>query len=120
LGWFASHHARLVVAADPGFDTGEEEGRLVLQTLIEIARWERQRLSERTRNGMRAARANGPASVADFPELTQRIEQMRAEGMTLQAVADRLNAERIPTVRGGARWRPSSVQAAAGYQRPAR
>ena len=38
--------------------------------------------------------------------------------MTLQAIADRLNAEGIPTVRGGAKWRPSSVQAAVGYRRP--
>jgi hypothetical protein len=37
--------------------------------------------------------------------------------MTLQAIADRLNAEGVPTVRGGAKWRPSSVQAAAGYKR---
>jgi Recombinase len=43
---------------------------------------------------------------------------MRQAGMTLQAIADQLNAEGIPTLRGGAEWRPSSVQAAAGYRRP--
>ena len=43
---------------------------------------------------------------------------MRKSGMTLQAIADTLNAEGVPTVRGGARWRPSSVQTAAGYKRP--
>jgi hypothetical protein len=43
---------------------------------------------------------------------------MRHEGMTLQAIADRLNAEGVPTLRGGTEWRPSSVQAAAGYRRP--
>ena len=37
--------------------------------------------------------------------------------MTLQAIADRLNEEGVPTVRGGAEWRPSSIQAAAGYKR---
>jgi hypothetical protein len=42
---------------------------------------------------------------------------MRAQGMTLQAIADRLNDEGVPTVRGGAKWRHSSVQAAAGYRR---
>jgi hypothetical protein len=42
---------------------------------------------------------------------------MRAQGMTLQAIADRLNEKGVPTVRGGAKWRPSSVQAAAGYKR---
>jgi hypothetical protein len=40
--------------------------------------------------------------------------------MTLQAIADTLNREGVPTLRGGAEWRPSSVQAAAGYKRPRR
>jgi DNA invertase Pin-like site-specific DNA recombinase len=117
LVWLSRRDARLV-AAVPGFDTHEEAGRLVLRTIIEVSGWERRRLVERTRNGMRAARRNGPATVADNPELNERIAGMRADGMTLQAIADQLNAECIPTVRGGARWRPSSVQAAAGYQRP--
>ena len=86
--------------------------------MIDVSRWERQRLAERTRSGMRAARRKGPGSVADNPELRDRIVAMRAEGMTLQAIADELNADGIPTVRGGAKWRPSSVQSAAGYQRP--
>ena len=37
--------------------------------------------------------------------------------MTLQAIADVLNEEGVPTQRGGAKWRPSSVQSAAGYKR---
>ena len=35
----------------------------------------------------------------------------------LQAIADVLNEEGVPTVRGGLHWRPSSVQRAAGYRR---
>ncbi len=106
------------MVAGSGLDTDEEAGRLALRTIIEVSRWERERLVERTRNGMRAARRKGPASVADHPELRERIASMRAAGMTLQAIADQLNADGIPTVRGGAKWRPSSVQAAAGYHRP--
>jgi hypothetical protein len=45
---------------------------------------------------------------------------MRESGMTLQAIADTLNGEGVPTLRGGSEWRPSSVQAAAGYKRPRR
>jgi hypothetical protein len=45
---------------------------------------------------------------------------MRAAPMTLQAIADQLNAEEVPTLRGGAQWRPSSIQAALGYKRPSR
>jgi peptidoglycan hydrolase-like protein with peptidoglycan-binding domain/DNA invertase Pin-like site-specific DNA recombinase len=118
LDWFSRSDARLV-AASQGLDTKDREGRLVATTLIEVSGWEHDRLVQRTRKGMRAARRKGPPGVADNPDLKQRIAQMRAEGMTLQAIADRLNAEGVPTVRGGAEWRPSSVQAAAGYRRPA-
>ncbi len=44
---------------------------------------------------------------------------MRAEGSTYQTIADTLNAEEVPTLRGGAQWRVSSVQTASGYKRPA-
>ncbi len=60
----------------------------------------------------------GRSAVSDLPELQRRIAEMREQGMTLQAIADVLNDEGVPTVRGGARWRPSSVQRATGYRRP--
>jgi hypothetical protein len=50
--------------------------------------------------------------------LQERIAAMREQGMTLQAIADQLNEEGVPTLRGGAMWRPSSVQRATGYRRP--
>ena len=117
LDWLSRSNVRLVVA-ESGLDTTERDGRLAARMLIEVSGWERERLIERTRKGMTAARRKGPPGVADNPELKRRIQLMRATGMTLQAIADRLNAEGVPTVRGGAKWRPSSVQAAAGYRRP--
>jgi DNA invertase Pin-like site-specific DNA recombinase len=117
LEWFWRRDARLV-SADPGLDTKDEAGRFAARTIIDISRRERRRLVERTREGIRAARSKGLRGVADYPELRERIRGMRAEGMTLQAISDQLNAEGVPTVRGGVRWRPSSVQAAAGYRRP--
>lgn len=120
IEWLVGLNVRLV-AASHGFDTESEDGRLAASMLVEVSRWERTRLSERTRNGLRAARMNGRSSgrrsVTDDPGLSERIAQMRAQGMTLQAIADRLNEEGVPTVRGGAKWRHSSVQAAAGYRR---
>jgi DNA invertase Pin-like site-specific DNA recombinase len=113
-------NVRFVSSAD-AFDTGDDGGHLAAALLIGVSRWERNRLSERTRNGLQAARMSGRAAgrpaVADDPDLSKRIAQMRAQGMTLQAIADRLNEEGVPTVRGGAKWRHSSVQAAAGYKR---
>jgi peptidoglycan hydrolase-like protein with peptidoglycan-binding domain/DNA invertase Pin-like site-specific DNA recombinase len=121
LQWFMRSGARLVAVAQ-GLDTNEPEGRLAASTIIHVSGWERERLSERTQKGLQAARLEGrrpgrPA-VADDRELSERITRMRADGMTMQAIADRLNQEGVPTVRGGAKWRPSSVQGAVGYKRP--
>jgi DNA invertase Pin-like site-specific DNA recombinase len=107
-----------VVAAAQGLDTAERGSRRAARTLIEVSGWERERLGERTRNGLKAARARGRPTVADNPQLREGIAHMRGKGMTLHAIADHLNATGVPTVRGGVKWRPSSVQAAAGYRRP--
>jgi hypothetical protein len=42
---------------------------------------------------------------------------LRAGGATYQAIADTLNTEQVPTLRGAPAWRVSSVQAATGYKR---
>lgn len=52
----------------------------------------------------------GRPSVMPF-EVTARIVAEREEGRTLQSIADGLNSDGIPTARGGACWRPSSVRA---------
>jgi DNA invertase Pin-like site-specific DNA recombinase/peptidoglycan hydrolase-like protein with peptidoglycan-binding domain len=119
--WCDERDARLV-AIDLRLDTGSAAGRLTARTLISVGEWEGQRIADQTRKGLAAARARrgttGRPAVEDRPALKERIVAMRNEGMTLQAIADRLNEERVPTLRGGSEWRPSSVQAAAGYRRP--
>ncbi|RNL61362.1 hypothetical protein EFK50_18595 [Nocardioides marmoriginsengisoli] len=35
----------------------------------------------------------------------------RSRGVTLAAIADELNADAVPTARGGAKWYPSTVKA---------
>jgi DNA invertase Pin-like site-specific DNA recombinase len=121
IEWFTCARARLVAVAH-ALDTEDEAGRLAASMLVEVSGWERERLSERTRQGLQAARLNGRGggrpAVTDDPGLRDRILRMRADGMTLQAIADTLNAEGVPTLRGGAKWRHSSVQTAAGYRRP--
>jgi DNA invertase Pin-like site-specific DNA recombinase len=122
LGWLTECDARLVVI-DLDLDTGTHEGQLGARALATVGGLERRKLEERTRKGLEAARhmrRSGRPAVSDRPSLKQRIADMRAQGMTLQAIADTLNAEGVPTLRGGAEWRPSSVQAAAGYKRPRR
>ena len=121
LRWFNAPERRLV-AIDLGLDTANEAGRLAASALAGVGSWENERLSARTRRGLEAARSRGAgragAAVADVPELRERIVRMRNDGMTLQAIADALNDEGVPTLRGGAKWRPSSVHGATGYRRP--
>ena len=121
MEWFRDAQAALV-ALDLGVDTSTPAGYELAATLIALSDWERERISRRTRNGLAEDRASGRSvgrpAVSDRPELVERITAMRAANMTLQAIADQLNAEGVPTLRGGAMWRPSSVQAALGYQRP--
>jgi DNA invertase Pin-like site-specific DNA recombinase len=119
--WIDERDARLI-AIDLRLDTGSAQGRLTVRVLTEVGQWEGRRIADQTRKGLAAARARrataGRPAVEDQPVLKERIVAMRTEGMTLQAIADRLNAESVPTLRGGTEWRPSSVQAAAGYRRP--
>ena len=113
-----------LVAMDVDVDTAAPAGRKAANLLIAVSAWERERVGERTRRGLEAAREKGNRigrpGVEDVPELKERITAMRANGMTLQAIADRLNEAGVPTLRGGEKWRPSSVQAAVGYRRPPR
>jgi DNA invertase Pin-like site-specific DNA recombinase len=121
LRWFSANNRRLV-AIDLGLDTATEAGRQVAVALASVGGWEHERISARTRRGMEAARARGSgvgrAAIDDVPELRDRIARMRESGMTLQAIADVLNEEGVPTLRGGAMWRPSTVHRATGYRRP--
>jgi DNA invertase Pin-like site-specific DNA recombinase len=126
--WLERNEIRLI-AVDLNLDTASPGGRLTASALASVANWERDRLSERTRKGLAAARDKRRAAAeaaaarspnASWPQVSKRIAAMRADGMTLQAIADQLNAEGVPTPRGGAKWRPSSVQTAAGYKRRSR
>jgi DNA invertase Pin-like site-specific DNA recombinase/peptidoglycan hydrolase-like protein with peptidoglycan-binding domain len=121
MEWFRDAGAGLI-ALDLDVDTSTPAGNEVAAALIALGDWERERIARRTRSGLTQVKASGRKagrpSLRDRPDLVERITAMRSANMTLQAIADQLNAEGVPTLRGGAMWRPSSVQAALGYRRP--
>jgi DNA invertase Pin-like site-specific DNA recombinase len=120
VGWFRDADASLV-ALDLGLDTSTPGGRQVADTLIALGSHDDEDGHRASDNGHVDAEGNGrrPA-VTDRPELLDKIAAMRSEGMSLHEIAERLNAQQVPTLRGGALWRPSSIQAALGYKRPSR
>jgi DNA invertase Pin-like site-specific DNA recombinase len=115
LAWFREAKAALI-ALDVSLDTSTAAGQHVATTLVALS--EGARHARRTRSGRAERSGSGRPAVSDRPELLNRIAAMRAANMTMQAIADQLNSEGVPTLRGGTRWRPSSIQAALGYRRP--
>lgn len=114
-----------LVAVDMGIDTSSPAGRLVSNVMAAVAAWEREVIAGRTKDAAAVRRSQGgrmglPGVRDTRPDLSARIDHERRSGSTWQAIADRLNAEQVPTIRGGAFWRVSAVQAAAGYIRPPR
>lgn len=110
LDWLDACDGELI-AIDVGLDTATRAGAHVARVLREVERWEREPSAGRPPRGR-------PGLAHRSPELADRIRTLRDAGESLQAIADLLNDEGVPTPRGGDRWRPSSVQAALGYRRP--
>lgn len=113
----AVQHRFTIVAPDLDLDLDTEAGALVAQVLSHASRWHPRNVSRRTRWALedhlepgvqsqgRGRPSSTPADVAD------RIRGLRASGYTLQSICDTLNAEGVPTPRGGTHWRPTSLRA---------
>jgi hypothetical protein len=107
FAWLREAGADLA-AQDVALDTRTEEGRRMVALLQEVERWGRAPERPRGRPGLGSR----------DPELAERIAALRERGLSLNAIASELNRAGIPTPRGGAEWRASSVQSALGYRRP--
>lgn len=110
LDWLEDRGASLV-SRQPPLDTASAAGQAAVELLREVHRWEREPVAPRRPRGR-------PGLASSSPELAHRIAELRERGLSLQAIADELNRDGVPTPRGGAGWRPSSVQSVLGYRRP--
>jgi DNA invertase Pin-like site-specific DNA recombinase len=103
-----------VVALDLGVDLSTPSGEFLANVMASAAQWERRIIGQRTKDALAARRADGvqlgrPSSTK--AEVAKRIRRMRRNGLTLQAICDKLNAQGVETPRGGLVWRPSSLSA---------
>ncbi len=103
VSWFQESDAALI-ALDLGVDTSTPEGSRVASTLVTINGWAGRRIAARAATTRR--------------QLLDRVATMHEEqGMSLQAIADELNARGERTLSGADAWWPSGVQTALRYWR---
>lgn len=125
LDRFARRGVALVSVAE-SLDTSTAAGRLVLNVMTSVAQWEREAISERTRDALRHKKALGfrigeiPYGFklaadgrrleedADEQATVARMRELRASGLSFQAVADELNRLGY-TTRRGTRWRYQDI-----------
>jgi DNA invertase Pin-like site-specific DNA recombinase len=127
LKQFKRRGVNLVSVAD-SLDTKSAAGRLVLNIMTSVSEWEREAISERTRDAMRLKQskgerigtvsygfrlsADGVHVEADTAEqnVLLRIRSLRAAGLSLREIAATLNREGL-TTRRGTDWRFQYVAA---------
>lgn len=124
--------SRALASIAESVDTTTAAGRLVLTVLGALATWERETIAERTSEalrhlsaqgvkmgregyGWRYTEAQGPEGRRVIEEVSselraaERAAALRAEGLSLRAIADRLTLEGVTTKRGG-RWHAKTVR----------
>ncbi len=103
-----------VVCLDLGVDTTTPAGEVTANVLASFAQFERRLIGQRTKDALAVKRSEGVrlGRVRETPDdVVERIVRERSENASLRAIADGLNSDGIPTVRGGRCWWPSSVRA---------
>lgn len=103
-----------IVALDLGIDLSTPAGEFLASVMASAAQWERRIIGQRTRDALAAKRAAGVrlGRPSEVPvHVLDRIATARAGGRSLRGIAADLTAAGEPTVRGGAVWSSSSVQA---------
>lgn len=102
-----------IVAVDMLIDTTTPMGRAMVHIAGVFAELERALASARTTDALAALKAQGVrlGGPITLPSSTRyRVAELRASGLSLWEVVAHLEAEGIPTARGG-RWRPNTVVA---------
>lgn len=103
-----------LIALDLGVDTTTPAGEMIANVMATFAQFERRLIGERTKGALAVRKAQGvklgrPRTMPD--EIVERIRRQKGEGLSLVAIARGLDADGIPTARGGARWYASTVKA---------
>ena len=102
-----------VVALDAGVNTATPSGEFLVNVLVSAAQYERRIIGARTRDALAQRKREGVrlGRPSLLPvEVVRNVLTMKAEGLSLRAIAERLNAEQVPTAHKGAKWHASTVR----------
>jgi DNA invertase Pin-like site-specific DNA recombinase len=115
-----------LVSVGESLDTGSAAGRLVLNVMASVSQWEREAIGERTRDALRHKKAQGLRAgnvpfgysvkpdghtltvCPDEQQVLAHLKRLRDEGLSLRAIASKLNARGFHT-RSGTPWRHEYV-----------
>lgn len=110
---YATRQGWGIVFGDMDVDTSTAVGKMQLSMFAAVARFERDRISERTREALAIKRAQGVRlgrpSALPF-EIVSRIVAEREAGASLRVIADGLTRDGIVTAQGGKSWHGSTVR----------
>jgi site-specific DNA recombinase len=101
-----------LVSLQESLDATTATGRLMMNLLASVSQWEREVIGERTKDAMQHLKASGQVysrPIFEDAATLAHIHHMRAQGATLQEIADELTATGVPTVRGGT-WAPATIR----------
>jgi DNA invertase Pin-like site-specific DNA recombinase len=107
-----------LIALDLNVDTTTPAGEAMANVLATFAQFERRLIGQRTRDALAIKKAQGvklgrPRTIDN--KTVKRISRQRAKGATLNAIADQLNDDLVPTAHGGQRWYPATVRNVLSY-----
>jgi len=116
---------KALLSVSDQIDTRTAAGRLCLNVLMSVAQWEREAIGERTSMALQHKKSQGehvgsPAYGFNMSEkklvksaseckVIDLVRDLKANGATLQQIADHLNHEGIATKRGG-KWHINSIK----------